>query len=98
MRGCETTANITHYIGGLELDRCPLAILRDATEDERCWISEIARLASAFRHGCLVPYPGDYSPATLYLIDLMRSQGDDCGRELAKLHAQREEWQRPVVT
>jgi hypothetical protein len=92
MRGCEATARITHEIGPLRLDRCPLALLAEATREEHEWIGEIARLASAYRHGCLVPYPADYSPAALYLIDLMRSQGDDCGREWARLSAERDEW------
>ena len=66
----------------LELDRCPLAILRDLRPQDRIELDTFTRLAIAKRTDSLSPYPGDYTNRSLCLIDTAES-------ELIKMEMQR---------
>jgi len=69
---------------GYELDRCPLAMLRDRPIDSQMETDQIIRLAVSKRNGNLSPYPGAYSVRALSLIDLAES-------EIIKLQAEQAE-------
>jgi len=63
----------------MEFDRCPLAILRDASPDSLAWTEWAARMAVAKGQGCL--RLEDYSAGELELVHIAEDIRDQARAE-----------------